>query len=66
MTKIDEGNVKMGELWYINDTYYIMGDNLIDAVMTYKEKKRNEMLPNPVRKAKYIGMVTYQDKSSNE
>lgn len=66
MTKMNEDNVKMGELWYINDTYYIMGDDLIDAVMTYKEKKRNEKLPNPVRKAKYVGMVTYQDKSSNE
>lgn len=66
MTNMDEVNVKMAELWYINDTYYIMADNLIDAVMTYKEKKRNETLPGPVRKAKFIGMVTYQDKSSNE
>ena len=58
--------IKTSELWVINDAFYIMGDDIIDVYMVYKEKQRNELMPSPVRNAKYIGMVTYQDKSSNE
>ena len=59
---MDDIKIKTGELWYINDKSYVMGDSLIDVIMIYKEAQRGEVLPEPVRKAKYVGIIRYQDK----